>query len=101
MDDILGFVGLAKRANKIVYGDILWQALKQRKVRLIILANDASFRTKKHILSKSEYYKIPYISICDSMELSKAIGKINIKAIGIIDEGIANSIQRINRNEVG
>ena len=55
----------------------------------------------QHILSKSVYYEVPYLSICDSIELSKAIGKINIKAIGIVDIGIANKLQEINRNEVG
>ena len=101
MNDALGLLGLAKRANKIVYGDTLWQSLKYKKVKLIILAQDASARTKKHILSKSVYYEVPYLSICDSIELSKAIGKINIKAIGIVDIGIANKLQEINRNEVG
>ena len=42
MNDALGLLGLAKRANKVVYGDTLWQSLKYKKVKLIILAQDAS-----------------------------------------------------------
>jgi len=90
---MLKILGIARRAKKIIIGtDMTLLKLKKGEVKLIFLANDASEGTKKKIIDKSTNYKVEVIKHLNTKELSKAIGKENIKVIGILDEGFKNSI---------
>ena len=94
---ILGLVGLSARARKISFGaDSVELQSKKGKVKLIIVAQDSSTRTKDKFIEISEKYKIPIIIIGTIEELSKAIGKNNKAIIGIEDINLSNEIQKIN-----
>ncbi len=94
---ILGLVGLAARARKVSFGaDSVELQIKKRKVNLIIVAEDASTRTKEKFSKLSEQYNIPIIVKGNIEELSKSIGKNNKAIIGIEDINLANEIQKIN-----
>ncbi|MDD2591386.1 MAG: 50S ribosomal protein L7ae [Erysipelotrichaceae bacterium] len=101
MSSVFGLIGIAKKANMIIFGDALLNAFKEKKIKLLIVTNDASSRTKKHMLSKCDHYHVDYIFEFDAIELNKAIGRSNIKAIGIIDTNLANRVYELYRNEVG
>ena len=49
-------------------------------------------KLKRDFLKKVYYYKTDYLIDIPSCDLSKAIGKNNIKIIGIIDEGFKELI---------
>lgn len=94
---ILGLVGLAARARNISFGaDSVELQIKKRKVKLIIVAEDASTRTKEKFIKLSEQFNIPIEIMGEIDELSKAIGKNNKAIIGIEDINLSNEIQKIN-----
>ena len=50
MEKIFGMLGLARRAGKLIYGsDAAVNAVRSGKAKAVILAADASDRTKKLI----------------------------------------------------
>lgn len=94
---ILGLIGLAARARKVCFGaDSVALQVKKKKVHLIIVAKDASDRTKDKFRNISDEYDIPIIIEGEIEILSKAIGKSNKAIIGIEDSHLASEIQKIN-----
>lgn len=94
---ILGLIGLSARARKISYGaDSVEIQLKKKKVKLIIVAEDASDRTKNKFIKLSNEYNVPIIILSKIDEISKTIGKSNKAIIGIEEENISKEIQKIN-----
>ncbi len=94
---ILGLIGLAARARKVCFGaDSVALQVKKKKVHLIIVAKNASDRTKDKFRNISDEYDIPIIIEGEIEILSKAIGKSNKAIIGIEDSHLASEIQKIN-----
>lgn len=94
---ILGLIGLSAKARKISFGsDSVEDSIKNRKVTLIIVAEDSSERTKDKFKYLSEKYKVPIIIIGKIEGLSKAIGKSNKAILGIEDINLSKEIQKIN-----
>ena len=94
---ILGLIGLSARARKISYGaDSVEIQLKKKKEKLIIVAEDASDRTKNKFIKLSNEYNVPIIILSEIDEISKTIGKSNKAIIGIEEENISKEIQKIN-----
>lgn len=94
---ILGLIGLAARARKVSYGaDSVEMQIKKRKVNLIIVADDASKRTKDKFNKIALQYDIPIIVIENIETISKAIGKSNKAVLGIEDINLSKEIQKIN-----
>lgn len=98
---ILGMLGLACRARKITFGtDSTLVEIQKNKVKLVIVAEDASERTKKRFLETAKSFNVPIIIFGSIEELSKAIGKQNKAIIGIKESNIATEIEKINRGDV-
>lgn len=94
---ILGLIGFAARARKICYGaDSVEQEIKKKKVYLVLVANDASDRTKEKFVKICEQYNINMIVYSEIELISKAIGKSNKAIIGIEESNLASEIQKIN-----
>ena len=95
---ILGLIGLGAKARKVCFGaDSVEEQIKKKKVLLVIVAIDASERTKEKFKKISEENQIPIIILTEKIEvLSKAIGKSNKAIIGIEDQNLAREMQRIN-----
>lgn len=85
-------LGLAMRARKLVMGDKLIPGIQNQSVKLVLIASDASENTKKKLTDKCTYYGIEWMLIDDSVSLSRAIGKVNRMAVGVIDEGFSKKI---------
>ena len=75
--------------------EIVLEGIKKGKVKLIIVAKDASEKTKNNLAFTSEKFKIPLIIFGDIDTNSKAIGKKARAVIGVIDSGLANKIQEL------
>lgn len=91
---ILGLIGLAMKAGKVCFGaDSVEESIEKRKVKLVIIAEDSSERTKNKFIEKCEKYNIPIILDSNIDSLSKTIGKENKAIIGIKDINFAKSIQ--------
>ena len=90
MDSILSLLGLIYRAKKMLLGESVLEKINE--VTYLFIANDASDKTKERYLKKCSFYSIPYCLDYNCMELSRAIGKDNVKIIGISDAGFTKSI---------
>lgn len=99
---VLGLLGLATKAGKVCFGyDACVDLIEKNKVKLIIVAIDASDRTKRNLefICKNNNVKICFFGKLD--ELSRAIGKNNKAVIGIKEASFANEIEKIiNGGEV-
>lgn len=94
---ILGLIGLSARARKVCFGaDSVEEKIKKKKVFLIIVAVDASERTKEKFKKISKQCEIPIIIEEEIENLSKAIGKSNKAILGIEEQNIAKEILKIN-----
>lgn len=80
------------RARKIVVGETLQQKIRSKEVHLVLVAGDASIKTKKMYQDKCMYYHVPMITFGTREKLSEAIGKTNNVAIGITDSGLAKKV---------
>lgn len=91
---ILGLIGLAMKAGKVCFGaDSVEESIEKNKVKLVIIANDSSERTKNKFIDLCKNNNIPIIVDSDIESLSKTIGKENKAIIGIKDKNFASSIQ--------
>ena len=94
---ILGLIGLAARARKVCFGaDSVEERINKNKVKMLIVAEDASQRTKDKFNKIAKEKNVPIIIKGDIELLSKTIGKSNKAIIGIEDINLSNEIQRIN-----
>lgn len=94
---VLGLIGLSMKAGKVSFGaDSVENDIVKRKIKLIIIAEDSSNRTKNKFINICNKYNIPIIIDSNIEELSKAIGKNNKAIIGIKDESFAKTIQEKN-----
>ena len=90
MNKSLQLLGLIYRAKKLVLGEDVLNSLKDCK--LLIIASDTSEKNRERYLKKCDYYRLVHIDDFTSEELSTALGKNNIKLIGVTDEGFAKSL---------
>lgn len=91
-------IGLAFRARKVTVGtDMTLTALRNGKVSLIFLATDASHTTKKKVYDKAKTYQTEVIEDLNSFEISNALGKDDIKVIGITDRGFSQTLMNQRR----
>ncbi len=94
MEKTLGMIGLAKRARALCGGGFLCEdAIKSGKARLVILAMDASDRSKKNIINSCEYYKVPYVEFSDMQSLGKVTGGGEKAVLAITDSNFAKALK--------
>ena len=92
-DGVLSVLGLAYRAKKVVIGfDLISQHARLGSISLMIIASDCSERTIKDYKNKCQYYQIPCIQHGTKETIGKSVGKQNISAIAICDEGFATLV---------
>ena len=93
--NVLGLIGLAMKAGKICFGaDSVEENVTKQKVKLLIISEDSSERTKNKFIKLCEKYNVPVILDGNIEELSKSIGKTNKAIIGVKDINFAESIQK-------
>ena len=99
---VLGMLGLAMKAGKVVIGtEQVIAFLQKKKLKLVLLSSASSDGTKKKICSKCEYYQLALrelpISTCD---LGSLLGKTYTPAVvGITDENFSIAITKLLDSE--
>ena len=88
--EILKDLGIAYRAKKVLFANDVLKNMKD--IKLVFQANDSSDKSKLRVDKKCYFYKVPIIRDFSSEELSKALGKYNLKLLGIVDDGIVKTI---------
>ena len=94
---LVGMLGFAMRAGKVIIGtDAVFLGMRKRRVRIVLVATDASDATKRRAGYKCEFYKLPVYDVgIDGGELGRLLGKTYAPAlIAITDDGFAKEIQR-------
>ena len=92
----LGLIGITAKAGKIVCGtEAVEETIIKRKSRLVIVAQDASEKTKNNMKHKCAQYSIPIAEFSIIEKLSKAIGKQNKAVISIRDINLGEEIYKI------
>jgi ribosomal protein L7Ae-like RNA K-turn-binding protein len=90
---VYGLLGLSARAGKISFGtEAVLEGIEKNKVKLVIIAEDTSEKTKKKIIESCKSSNIEYLIFGNIFSNSKAIGKVNKAIIGIIDKNFAEAI---------
>lgn len=95
MHKAYGLLGISAKAGKVISGtDIVVEAIKNREVFLVIVAEDTSEKTKKNIKFYCDKYQIEMYIYGNIFENSKAIGKQNRGIIAIKDENLSKAIKK-------
>ena len=95
MDKILSMLGLSRKGGMLVSGEFSTEkAVKERKAKLVIVAEDASDNTKKLFSDKCRSYSVPLIFHGDKQSLGAALGQKERASAAILDEGMANAIMK-------
>lgn len=99
---LIGFIGLCAKAGKLTYGtDACIELIQKKKAKLIIVAQNASERTKKNMKFVCDNNNVNICFYGEIEDLSHAIGKQNKAVIGIKEVNFANQILKIiNGGEV-
>jgi len=101
-DRILGMLGLAMKAGKVVSGETATEiAVKDLSAWLVILATDASKNTTKHFTDMCNYRDIPLCVYGTKEELGRAIGKDYRSNMAVTDEGLATAILKAYDSRIG
>lgn len=101
MDKILGMLGMAKKAGRVVSGVYLCKkAIKSGESCLIIIASDNSENTKKPIKNSCKYYKVDYIEYSDAEAIGKCIGGGKKAVVSVNDQNFAEAIKNKFRTQV-
>ena len=75
--------------------DAVCDELSRNKVKLLIVAKDASQKTIDNIKFLAQRKKVPVIVIGTIAENSRAIGRLNRAVIGVKDKNITEGIKKI------
>ena len=95
---VLGMLGLAMKAGKVVIGtEQVIAYLQKKKLKLVLLSGGSSDGTKKKICSKCEYYSILLRELpIQTDELGSLLGKTYTPAVvGITDENFSKAIIKL------
>lgn len=90
---LLSYLGLAARGRNVVSGEFMTEkAVKSGTAFLVLVAEDASERTKKDVKDMCTFYDVPVYVTSTKEELGHAIGKEVRATVAITDEGLTKAI---------
>ncbi|HOQ16497.1 MAG: 50S ribosomal protein L7ae [Epulopiscium sp.] len=89
-NSIYSMLGLCMKSGNLLSGEFQCEkAVKARKAKLVIIAKDASYNTKKLFKDKCSYRKIPFYEFGTKEELGRAIGKSPRSSLAVMDENFS------------
>jgi ribosomal protein L7Ae-like RNA K-turn-binding protein len=89
----LQFLGLTKRAGKLVEGyNMCEEAVKHGKGKLIILSQDCSKNTKDKFQNYSNNFKVTLIQGYSKEELGNILGREEINVLCVIDSKMGSKL---------
>ena len=97
-DPMMGMLGLARRAGRLIFGtDRVCEGIRRGSVGWVALASDASANTVKRTQNCCEYYHIPLHRLqVDAPTLAHTIGKTGcITTVALTDAGMIEAVRKI------
>lgn len=102
MDKLLNFLGLCRRAGKLLTGnDVVTDAVRNGEARLVIVSSDVSKNTEKKLRAVCGSYSVEILKLNRTTdELSASIGKFAAVA-ATTDSGFAKKLSTLIMNDIG
>ena len=91
MIKVYNLLGLMQRAGKLITGE----DLINKKIKLLVIAEDCGVNTKKKLEDKSNFYGVEHIEFSNIENISIAIGRDNRVAVGITDSGFIKKFKQL------
>ena len=89
-------LGMAQAAGKVVSADPEVEgALYKNKVRLLILAEDATDRVRKKYRQEAEINEVTLITALNRDDIGQALGKSPRGIVAVLDNGFKKSVLKI------
>ncbi len=95
MERVYSLLGFAAKMGKLSYGKERIRAYMRsnREKKLVILAKDASERTKKDIRIRADINGVDVLEAFTKEELGKLLGKREISVLAVEDDSIIDGIR--------
>lgn len=95
MNKFYGMLGIARKAGKLVFGyDTTVSLMKSNIVDiLVIVANDASEKTKKNIVFECNKYNRSHIEYGEKVVYGKILNKKEVSALAVTDKNIISYLK--------
>lgn len=95
MNKAIQFLGMAKKAGKLVSGQFgVETAVKSGKAYIVCIASDASDNTKKEFNDMCNFYETEFVEFGTKEELGSILGKDERACIALTDEGFARALKK-------
>lgn len=93
-------LGLAERAGAVIPGTArVREAVRDGRVRLVLLASDASRNSREKLRPLLNAVGQRFIVIADRATLGAAVGRAPLSAVGVTDAGLADRIDALARTD--
>lgn len=91
MNKIYSMLGIARKGGKISIGfDVTSLDIKANKSKLVLIAENASEKTKNNIIYLCDKYNIKYIVYGENEILGKCLGRKVVSVLSVHDTNIAS-----------
>lgn len=91
-----GMIGMSVAAGKVAFGsEEAVNNVRRGRARLVIVATDASDRTKKLMYNKCNSFGVDIIEYETVEGLGHITGKNRVSALAVCDAGLAGAILKI------
>lgn len=95
-NDFLQFLGLIKKAGKLIEGyNKCEDAIKKDILHLIIISNDCSENTKNKFINYCNKFNINYIRKYSKEELGNILGRKEINILGVTDKNMSDKLLKL------
>lgn len=92
---VMNLLGMAQRANQIVSGEYAVQkAIQEKRVYLLLIANDCADETRKTYTDLAEKYNVPFHYLLTREKLGQCIGKNFRAAAVLLDSGFSKAVEK-------
>lgn len=86
INKLLTTLGMVSSAKKLIFGEKLFEKIKKNKIKIVLTVSDMGISQLKKINDNCKFHNVLiYNGLFDTHQLNQAIGKKNIKAVGIED----------------
>jgi ribosomal protein L7Ae-like RNA K-turn-binding protein len=100
--DVLGILGLARRAGSVVTGTgAVRDVVRTDSARFVLLAEDAAVGQVGKVANLLRHRTVPWTTWGTREELGRAVGAAPLSAIAIMDDGFARRLREELRGDEG
>lgn len=93
----LNTIRICIKARKYTFGETMLYDIRSNKVNVVIIASNAGEASKKKIIDKCNYFKVPYYVMLTKEEMMSLFNK-NISSFGITDKNLTlKFIENLNK----